>query len=98
MTIPAKKDENSIYIDHEQRITRLETNNHNIPHLLLKMEKRINERFEEINNKFDETNKKIERINSKFEIFESRLWANFYWTIGGFAAILAVMAHGFKWI
>jgi hypothetical protein len=43
-------------------------------------------------------NQTLIRIETKTDKLSSRIWANFYWTIGGFASILYVLAHGFHWI
>ncbi len=48
MTNIAKK-ENEVFIDHEQRITRLETNNINVTQILL----RIDSRLERMESKID---------------------------------------------
>ncbi len=78
------KKEDSTYIDHEQRITRLEANQNNSVNVMLRIENSLREMDL--------------RIEKKFDKIDSRIWHNFYWMIGGFAGILAVMAHGFKWI
>ncbi len=43
-------------------------------------------------------NASLNRIENKMDKIEQRLWSNFYWMVGANAAILLVMAHGFKWI
>jgi hypothetical protein len=60
-------------LDHESRITRLETTIENMNQTLI-------------------------RIENKIDKLDSRIWSNFYWTIASFAAILLLIAHGFKWI
>lgn len=41
---------------------------------------------------------RLDRMEDKLDRLNSRLWTNFYWMLGGLAALLGVMAHGFKWI
>lgn len=36
-------------------------------------------------------------MKSGFDKLNSRMWMNFYWSVGAAAAILLVMAHGFHW-
>ena len=112
MSITVKK-ENDTTIDHEQRITRLEANQNNNMNILLRienniiaMDNRIEKKFQSMDNRMEKKFQSVEntivvmseRIDKRFEKIESRIWYNFYWMIAGFAGILAVMAHGFKWI
>jgi molecular chaperone GrpE (heat shock protein) len=83
MTVHNKNDA-IINYDHGTRIARLETTIDNINQTLIRIEKKLD-------NLEDKTENGFNKINN-------RIWINFYWTIGGFATILAIMAHGFKWI
>lgn len=73
-----------IHYDHESRIVRLETTIENINQTLIRMEKR----FDGIDNKLDK--------------LDSRIWFVFCFLLttmlGGFTALLGVMAHGFHWL
>ncbi len=39
--------------------------------------------------------KRLDSMDSKFE---SKIDRNFYWTLGAFAAMFGIMAHGFGWV
>jgi hypothetical protein len=41
---------------------------------------------------------RLDRIEDKIDKLNSRIWTNFYWMLGAFAALLGVMAHGFRWL
>jgi hypothetical protein len=38
------------------------------------------------------------KIDTKIDSVNNRIWTIFIFMISGFAAILAVMAHGFHWV
>lgn len=57
----------------------------------------------------DNLNKSLNRIensiyelrsdmNKGFSDINNRLWRNFYFMVGGFASVLAMIAHVLKWI
>ncbi|MEK6880068.1 MAG: hypothetical protein AABY22_10690 [Nanoarchaeota archaeon] len=66
----------------------------------------VNITLEDIKNSINRLNNKMEdgfnMLNNKIDIrcdkLNDRLWTLFFWMIGGFAAILGIMAHGFHWI
>ena len=70
--------------NHESRITRLEVTIEN-----------INESLKQINNKIDQNST---QINNKIDKLDNRIWQIMFFIVSGFAALLAVMAHGFKWL
>lgn len=83
VNVNKQKDQN-INQKMEGRIVRLEVTIENINASLMRIENKINIFDNDMKIHFD-------KINSRF-------WTNFYWMVGANAAILLVMAHGFKWI
>ncbi len=81
--------------DHESRITRLEVTMESI----LKTLDRIDRRFDRIEQRLEDLETKMER---KFENLDKKVDSNFKWLlglyIGGCAAILGLMSHGFHWL
>ena len=59
---------------------------------------RLEVTIENINQTLASINRNLEHIDAKIEKLNDRLWTNFFWMIGGFASILAVIAHAFHWI
>ena len=101
MTQTAKKD-NDMYIDHEQRITRLEANQNNTANILLRIENnlremdaRIEKRFERIETRLDSMEN---RISSNFRFLSGLIIGSYVFIFASSAGILGVMAKGFHWI
>jgi len=42
--------------------------------------------------------KRLDRMDERIDRMENNLGKHFYWTIGMFAGIFGIMAHGFHWI
>ena len=87
---------------HETRISLLEQSITNINETLIRFEKRfdkldqkIDQGFKDVNNRIDQTNNKIDQ---GIKDINGRMWTNFFWMLGGFAGILSLVAHFFKWI
>ena len=40
---------------------------------------------------------RFDKIDLKLQSLDSRIWANFYWMLGGFASILTVLAKINHW-
>jgi len=38
------------------------------------------------------------KIDARFDSLNNRIWNNFLWIIGGFTAILGILAHALHWI
>lgn len=61
----------------------------------------LNEIMMEIKRLNDKIDSKIESVHTKidgrFDALNNRLWTEFYWMVGGFASILLIISHGFKW-
>jgi hypothetical protein len=56
-------------------------------------------RLEEITENIKQTLIRLEnKMDEGFKSINNRLWVNFYWMIAGFASLLTIIAHGFKWI
>lgn len=70
--------------EHEARIIRLEVTIENINAALIDIKKKL----DLIDARFE----------TKFDKLEAKIWSLLFWTVSGFAALLAVMAHGFHWI
>lgn len=43
-------------------------------------------------------NQNLSQINNKLDKLDNRIWQMMLFTVGGFAALLAVMARGFHWL
>jgi predicted nuclease with TOPRIM domain len=70
--------------NHETRLIRLEETNDSIKQTLTRLENNMI-RLED-------------KMDEGFKTLNSRSWSNFYWMIAGFASLLTIIAHGFKWI
>lgn len=55
---------------------------------LIRLENKMDAGFLEVNKKMD----------GGFADMNNRLWRNFYWMLGGFVSMLALLAHIQKWI
>jgi len=75
----------------DTRIALLEQSINHINETMLRIEKR----FDTMDKRFDFLEA---RMDSGFKDVNNRLWANFFWMIGGFAGILAVIAKASEWI
>lgn len=63
---------------------------------------RIENRFDQVDKRFDQVNKRFDHLESRIEKLDARIDSNFKWIIGFivlvFLGLLAIIAHGFKWI
>ena len=97
----------------ESRLTKLETTQENINLTLVRMERKIDDLDKKMDAKFEVLDKKIDtkfelldkKIDNKFELLDSkstacnnRIWFNFYWMIGAFAANYVLLAKLLHWI
>lgn len=89
-------------VKNDERIAIVETTiNHinvtldEIKKSLVKIDSKLDSRFDHLNSKIDSLN---DKVDSRFDKVHDRIWTQFYWMIGGFASIAAVIAHGFHWI
>ena len=46
----------------------------------------------------EDVNRRLDAVDRRFAALEGRAWRNFYWLVAGYAGLLAIMAHGFKWL
>lgn len=73
---------------------------------LIRLENKMDVGFQNVDNKFIEVNKRMDsgfhEFNKKMDVgfadINNRLWRNFYWMLGGFVSMLALLAHIQKWI
>lgn len=70
------------FINHESRISRLESVIDSINATLIRLENKMDSGFTQIVNKFDRVDGKFERIEGIFERLENKIDSNFKWTIG----------------
>lgn len=75
------------YFDLKERISLVEQNS-----IIIK------EMISDLKSSNKEMKEEMKEIRDLFHKINNRLWSNFIWTISGFAGLLYVMAHGFKWI
>lgn len=84
--------------DHEIRISLVEQSIGHVSETLARIEKR----FDDIDRKFDKIDQKFEvidqKFDKKFDTLMSRLWLNFFFTVGGFATVLTLLAKIHKFI
>jgi hypothetical protein len=70
---------------------------------------RIERRFDAIDRRFDAVDRRFDMLDRQIDTLAARQQADFRWllgvmfsgfsaTIAGFAAMLGVMAHGFRWL
>jgi hypothetical protein len=100
----------------ETRVALVEQSIGHISETLIRIERKMDNGFERIEDKFikferkmDDGFKKIDEKFDRLEIelkkdiksFDSRLWTNFYWTLGTMFTLATLMcgilAKGFKW-
>ncbi len=78
----------------ETRIALLEQSIGHLDETLLRIDRKIDIRF-------DEMEKKFSKIDQQLEKFNDRIWANFYWILGSLFTLTSlmcgVMAKGFGW-
>jgi len=94
------KRENTVKNDERIAIVETTINNINITlneikSALVRIDNKLDSRFDHLNSKIDSLN---DKVDSRFDKVNDRIWTQFYWIIGGFATITAIMAHGFHWI
>ncbi len=77
-------------MSNDERIAILETTIHHTDVSLLELKHDLKVMLEKIEARFDKMDARLEKLND-------RLWTQFYWMMGGFAGILAVVAHAFHW-
>jgi len=79
----------------ETRIALLEQSIGHINETLIRMEKKIDGKFDKIDERFDS-------IDSRMGKIEDRLWSNFIWQLSAMFGLtgtaFAVMAKGFNWL
>lgn len=80
--------------DQPTRLALLEQSISNLKESLERIERNINKGFSDVNKRIDDLSSDA---NSTFIEVNNRLWRNFYFLIGGFAGLFAMMGHGFKW-
>ncbi len=89
-------------VKNDERIAVVETTLNHINVTLDEIKNSLTRIDNKLDSRFDSLTKKIDYINdkfdSRFDTLNNRIWTQFYWMIGGFASIVAVMAHGFHWI
>ena len=93
----------------ETRVALLEQSIGHINETLLRIEKG----FDAVDFRFDRIEKRIDALSDDmkqridalsddmkqgFKDINNRMWSNFLWMIGSFAAVLALIAHAVKWI
>lgn len=90
-----KLDEDIMKNNIETRIALLEQSIGHINETLLRMEKKIDGKFDKMEERFDSIDSRIVKI-------EDRLWSNFIWqlsTMFGLAFTgLGILAKGFHWL
>ena len=67
---------------------------------------RIDRRFHEMEQRLEtiesKTDRKLEKLNNKLDTgidkVCDRLWTIMFWTVGGFTAVLGILAHAMEWI
>lgn len=65
----------------------------------------VSETLSRLENKMDagfkKMDEKFEKLDKEIKLFDSRLWTNFYWTLGTMFTLATLMcgilAKGFKW-
>jgi hypothetical protein len=98
-------DNNHAKNDHESRIVRLEVLVENIGATLVRLETKMDEGFNRLDKKIDDNTNSLrteisdlnKKMDSGFNRLDNKIDKLLYFTIGGFAGILAIMAHGFHW-
>jgi len=97
----------------ETRVALLEQSILHINENLLRMERKIDQRFDELDKKIDQrfdsvfrqfgtVDEKFSELERKLDKFDSRLWSNFYWMLSTMFTLAcagaAVCAKGFGWL
>lgn len=91
---------------HETKIALLEQLAGNIDQTLLRFENKVTNLESNLGIKIDKIDLKMEsridylskKMDTGFNSVESRIWNLFFWGIGAFAGVLALIAHALKWI
>lgn len=78
----------------EHRITKLEESREGLNLSLSRIEEKINSIDAKFSAQFSLMTTQLLHMERETN---NRLWRNFYFMIGGFAGVIAVMAHGFHW-
>ncbi len=83
----------------EETLNRFERMNEKMEKGFSFLNEKMNKEFKEINEKLDKRSDNLNnKIDQGFNSINSRMWTNFFWMLGGFAGILSLVAHFFKWI
>ena len=92
------KSHKEVNMKEETRVALLEQSIGHINETLLRIEKG----FDAVDFRFDRIEKRIDALSDDmkqgFKDINNRMWSNFLWMIGSFAAVLALIAHAVKWI
>ena len=82
------------YNNLETRIALVEQSTGHIAETLIRLENKMDSGFKKMDDKF-------EKLDKEIKLFDSRLWTNFYWTLGTMFTLATLMcgilAKGFKW-
>lgn len=113
MSSPAEKLEAKMkHNGQETRIALLEQSIENINKTLIRMEKKIDDGFNELKNdlkdfkkeskeNFNKLDQKIDTLeintDKKLDGIYSRIWQLFLYGIAAFIGMFGIMGHGFKW-
>lgn len=88
--------------DNTTRIALLEQSIGHIGQSLLRIEKTLTDGFNRVDDEIKRLDAKIDNrfdsLSGRMDSLNGRLWQLFFWMIGGFAGILALLAHAVHWI
>lgn len=101
MTAPHKLIEAPMKQSQETRVALLEQSIGHINENLLRLERKLDTRFDHMDKRFVDINCKFDNMDKKLDRFDSRLWSNFYWTLSTMFTLscagAGVLAKGFGW-
>ena len=91
--------------NNDTKLAVLETENLHINKTLVDIKNalyRFETRFEcfedKIDRRFDKLDHRFDKLDHKIDKIDNRMWQLLFWTVGGFASVLGLIAHAMEWI